>query len=80
MNQSKLNVLAISDSGFVFDPSTGNSFNTNTVGLNIIKGLQKQLSIEEVAESLESLYDASLKEIQEDVIVFLKELKDFHLV
>ena len=38
--------IAISDSGFVFNPSTGDSFSTNQVGLEIIRLLKENKSKE----------------------------------
>ena len=33
--------IALSDSGFVFDPSSGDSFSTNPIGLEIINQLKE---------------------------------------
>ena len=35
--QALFNRLALSGSGFVFDPVTGNSFTVNTTGLSILR-------------------------------------------
>ena len=40
--------IALSDSGFVFDPSTGDSFSTNPIGLEIIKSLKEGKTKEEI--------------------------------
>lgn len=41
--EDKLKDLAVSDSGFLFDPYTGATYSTNAVGLRIVRGLQQGL-------------------------------------
>ena len=45
---SKLNSLAISDNGFIFKPSTGESFTTNELGLIILNLLKEGKSADEI--------------------------------
>lgn len=49
---SKLNSLAISDNGFIFKPSTGESFTTNEIGLFIIQLLKENKSGEEIINAI----------------------------
>ena len=42
--------IAVSDSGFIFNPTTGDSFSTNVVGMEIIRILKDIESITSVAE------------------------------
>jgi len=48
----KLKHLAINEEGFVFDPTTGNSYVVNPTGLFIIKKLREGLKEEEVVKAL----------------------------
>lgn len=52
MDVAYLKSLAMSGSGFVFDPRTGHSFTTNPSGLLILKGLQQGKTLEEIVAAL----------------------------
>jgi hypothetical protein len=62
--------IALSDSGFVFDPSTGDSFSTNPIGLEIIKLLKDGKSHEEIKATI-------VKQYMTDDVAFEKDLYDF---
>lgn len=72
---SKLQRLAISDEGFIFDPETGNSFTVNQTGLFVIKLLKEGKSPEEVVEALTKEFEVSPEEAQRDLIDFLEQLR-----
>ncbi|MFI5151112.1 MAG: PqqD family protein [Bacteroidia bacterium] len=62
--------IALSDSGFVFDPSTGDSFSTNPIGLEIIKLLKDGKTNEEIKATV-------VKQYMTDDSTFEKDLYDF---
>jgi hypothetical protein len=62
--------IAISDSGFVFDPSSGDSFSTNPIGLEIIKMLKENKSAQDIKASI-------LKDYMIDEASFEKDYYDF---
>ncbi|MEI6489120.1 MAG: PqqD family protein [Bacteroidota bacterium] len=62
--------IALSDSGFVFDPSSGDSFSTNPIGLEIIKMLKEGKATQEIKASI-------VKEYMIDEVSFEKDLYDF---
>ena len=62
--------IALSDSGFVFDPSTGDSFSTNPIGLEIIKMLKEGKSPDEIKA-------AFVKNYMTDEQTFEKDYYDF---
>jgi hypothetical protein len=45
----RLRQLAISDSGFVFDPLTGHTYSVNGPGLEILEGLKQGLTASDLA-------------------------------
>ncbi|HRG44180.1 MAG TPA: PqqD family protein, partial [Saprospiraceae bacterium] len=53
--------IAISDSGFIFNPSSGDSFSANAVGLEIIRLFKDGKSKEDVINTITQNYavDAS---------------------
>jgi hypothetical protein len=69
--------LAISESGFVFDPATGNSFTINETGLLILRALQAQQDIDLIAARLVSEYDIDARDLERDLIEFCGTLRDY---
>ncbi len=62
--------IALSDSGFVFDPSTGDSYSTNPIGLEIIKMLKEGKTPQEIKATI-------VKEYMIDEVSFEKDYFDF---
>lgn len=69
--------LALSESGFVFDPVSGQSFTVNETGLVVLRLIQQQDDLEQIAEQLAEQFDASIAEIKRDVQDFTNRLKGF---
>ena len=70
--------IALSDSGFVFNPSTGDSFSTNPIGMEIIKLLKAGKKLEDVKASLLKLYatdEVTLDKDCDDFANMLSKLK-----
>lgn len=67
--------LALSDSGFVFDPVTGNSFTVNATGLTILRHLQKEVELEEMVGMLLDEYEVDDQVAKRDVIEFAASLR-----
>lgn len=53
------NKIAVSDTGFIFDPTTGESFSVNPVGLEIIKLIKQGKSIDEIKRDLLDKYEVT---------------------
>lgn len=53
----RLNNLAISDSGFLFDPITGQTFTVNATGREILALLKKGLDVEAIRDALAERFD-----------------------
>ena len=73
-------VLALSDSGFVFNPASGESYTVNPIGVEIIQFLKDGKSIEEVSELILENYNTDLKTIDKDLNDFIVMLKQYSLV
>lgn len=67
--------LAISESGFVFDPSTGHSFIVNETGLVVLRRLQAGSPMRDLIDTLQDDYDASAAELERDVLEFVGTLR-----
>ncbi|MGE5437455.1 MAG: PqqD family protein [Syntrophothermus sp.] len=72
--------LAISDTGFLFLPSTGETFTLNELGTDIIKLLQKGSTIEKIKSEIINNYDVKDANIEKDLDDFIIQLKSFNLL
>lgn len=68
--------LALSDSGFVFDPVTGNSFTVNGSGLAILRRLQHETDLDRIVASLCEEFDVDALAAERDVIEFANLLRN----
>ncbi|MEI6707342.1 MAG: PqqD family protein [Methylococcales bacterium] len=69
--------LAVSESGFVFDPVSGQSFSVNETGLVVLHLVQQEQDLDKLVEQLAEQFDASILEINRDVQDFINRLKGF---
>ena len=67
--------LAISESGFIFDPATGDSFTANPSALAIIRLAQTEHSAERIATRLASEFDVSVEQAEREVVEFVSVLR-----
>lgn len=72
--------IAVSDSGFLFNPSTGDSFSLNPIGNEIFKALQDGKSDEELIKKILSEYRIDKNTIEKDLGDFKKMLQTYKLV
>lgn len=74
---SRLRELALSDSGFVFDPMTGHTFSVNPSGLHILRWLKDAVPTDEIARRLAETFDLELGEDPaRDVQDFLAQIRE----
>lgn len=71
--------IALSDTGFVFDPSTGNSFTVNPIGLEIISYLKAGKSAGEIKEAIMAGYDTDGPGFEKDFADFVNMLQKLKL-
>ncbi len=72
--------IAISDSGFVFNPSNGDSFSLNQIGLDMLMQLKDAKSEEQVKTAILAKYDIDRDTLDTDYYDFLKMLGQFKLL
>ena len=80
MDRDKLAVLAVSESGFIFDPVTGHSYTANATGLRILELLKSGKNEEEIRTMLLEEFEASEDEVSVDISDFIENLKKYFLV
>jgi len=72
--------IAISDSGFIFLPSTGETFTLNEIGKEIFKLLQVRKSIDEISSKILDEYEIDPLTLERDIEDFVLRLKSLNLV
>lgn len=69
--------LAISESGFVFDPVSGHHFTLNETGLELLRRLQQDNALEPLMEQLTQEYDVSKRTLERDIMEFTGLLREY---
>jgi hypothetical protein len=72
--------IAISDTGYIFNPTNGDSFSCNPVGADIISLLKDGISKEEIMTYLTEKYDVYPRTVERDLEDFLMLLQDSYLL
>ena len=72
--------IAISDSGFLFNPSTGDSYSVNPVGMEIIRLLQQDKSKDAVMQAVMSAYICDEATFEKDFYDFSTMLRNYKLL
>lgn len=72
--------IAVSESGFVFDPTSGDSFSLNPIGIEILNMIKEEKTEEEIKEKIKDEYDVSNVTLEKSVDEFLETLKDYGIV
>jgi len=72
--------IAVSESGFVFNPTTGDSFSLNSVGIEILKLLKEGSTDDEVKHAILSRFDVDEETFEKDYYDFLKMLGQYKLL
>ncbi len=79
MMQIKKNI-AVSETGFVFNPTTGDSYSINQVGQEILGYLGKNKSSDEITSLMTSVYDIDPASFEKYFYDFLSMLRQFELL
>lgn len=72
--------IAQSESGFIFDPSTGDSYSVNQTGSKIIEFLKEGLSEDQIIEKLNETFNSDKEQLQKDLDDFLLHLKQLKMI
>jgi hypothetical protein len=68
--------LALSNSGFLFDPVSGHSFTLNETGGYILQVLQRTRDLQELRRQLLADYDVDESTLDRDLLEFLGSVRD----
>lgn len=76
----RLKDLAISESGFLFDPYSGATFTLNNTGKFILQLLQEGKGIEDIESALRERFAVVDDDLRSDIYEFINLLKENHLL
>ena len=72
--------IATNELGFVFNPSTGDSFTTNQIAAQILQWMREHHDIAEIKKRLLVQYEVSSSAAEKDLDDFIASLKEFNLL
>lgn len=72
--------LAVSDSGFLFLPNTGETFSLNEMGRVIFRMLQQKKSEEEIISHICEEFEMDRSIVSRDIDDFVSQLKNYSLI
>lgn len=72
--------IAVSDSGFVFYPVTGEAFSVNPLGMEIIKLMKEDKTISEITEYVVANFNVEPSTAEKDIHDFFEMLNHFSLM
>jgi hypothetical protein len=71
--------LAFSDTGFVFNPSTGDSFSANPIGLEILTMIKNGKDEETIIAHILNTYQTDRETVEKDLYDFTKMIQTLKL-
>jgi hypothetical protein len=72
--------IKISDNGFVFNSRTGDSFNLNPIGLELIKQIVEEKDFESIRDAILEKYDIDDLTLEKDYYEFYTLLKHHQII
>jgi hypothetical protein len=72
----KLKDLAVSETGFVFDPYTGASFSTNATGTTVLACLKEGLDRGAILARLTESFETAEEDVERDLDEFIFLLRE----
>lgn len=78
--ERRLGHLALSESGFLFDPSSGFTYSLNPTGTHLLRQLIGGAAVAELGPRLAEAFEVTTEEAARDVAEFLQQLRELGLV
>ena len=72
--------IAISDTGFIFNPTTGDSYSINQVGQEILNYLKEERSLDDITSVMTEEYAIDPASFEKYYYDFLSMLRQFELL
>ena len=77
INTDTVKRLAISDSGFIFDPAIGKSYSANASGLWILRQLQQGYAINTIVHNAQNEFTISAEQLERDLNDFFEQFSRY---
>jgi PqqD family protein of HPr-rel-A system len=72
--------IAISETGFIFNPTTGDSYSMNPIAMEIVEMLKKEMSEAEIKDALLEKYDVNKSILQKSYDEFIDTLRKLNII
>jgi hypothetical protein len=72
--------VALSETGFVFDAGTGDSYSVNPIGVEIIEYIKQNLTKDEIKKKLGDKYDVTAPELEKSLDDYFGALNTFNIL
>jgi hypothetical protein len=72
--------IAISESGFIFNPGTGDSFSTNSIGQEVIRMLNEGKTRDEITQGILDRYEVERGILEKDLDDYFFMLGTYHIL
>lgn len=71
--------IAVSETGFIFNPLTGDSFSVNETGLFVLQKLKEEVNEETILEAFQQEFELDRNTAEIDLNDFLSMLRSYQL-
>ena len=72
--------VAISDSGFIYNPDNGESFSANAFGIEVLSLLKEGIEYDDIKETVLGKYQTDEDTFEKDYNDFLFSLKQYQIL
>ncbi len=72
--------IATSESGFIFNPTTGDSYSANPIAAEILLKIKEGFSEASIKDFIKETYDVTASQIEKDWDDFINQLKAANLL
>ena len=72
--------IAVSETGFIFDPSSGESFSLNPIAVEILDMIKKDFNADKIQTEILNKYEVDSKAFENNYFDFIAMLKSFNLI
>ena len=72
--------IAVSETGFIFNPTTGDSYSMNPIATEILEMLKKEMSEDDIKKTLYDKYDVNKSVLNKSYDEFIDTLKKLNII
>lgn len=72
--------VAISETGFIFDPSTGDSYTLNPIGMELLNMIKQGIPFADINSAFTTKYDVDASSFERYYYDFVATLKQIQLI